>query len=171
MYSGCTSKEDELVVGQQEIKKGQQDIQLDTKELLRRIEEPIYEKLMHRYPLGYAMLYYDGSTLTYKVGNNPLNIDWSTLKILELSDTRIKIKLPNISGVRFKDTTIDFDPRIKGAKGAVSQGGDPLNLPIKYQMVFEILNNGPDSIIGVAGACEQRDAFCMDMPGTTSPPP
>lgn len=75
---------DQLIVGQDEIIK-----------LLKKTEEPIYDRLKREYSLGYALHYLDGTRIIYDKTQTLFNINWSETKVLEFSDTKIVLRLPD----------------------------------------------------------------------------
>jgi hypothetical protein len=131
---------------------GNPAIEADIKEILRRTEKPIYEKLRDRFPRGYALLYADiRRRLTYEERGHSVDIDWSALELVELSDYRITIRGPDIRGAGFTKPTMTAD-RVVGRAGAATSAN--------FQVVFEVLATTSDGVVAVVGACASSKPFC-----------
>jgi hypothetical protein len=123
-------------------------------ELLRRTEKPIYEVLQARFPKGYALIYADNKKrLTYEVRGEPIEIDWSKLALVELSDSRITIIGPGIRGAGFTNPQFTAK-RVVGASGAAEAGN--------FHLVFEVLRTTPEGVVAVVGACASGRPFCPE---------
>ena len=86
-------------------KKSQSEIQKDLstidnsvneiKNMLEKTEESVYDLLMNKYPLGYAIFYMDGRNVIFRENHqNMIEIDWSETQVLDYSPTKISFSLP-----------------------------------------------------------------------------
>jgi len=122
-------------------------------ELLRRVEEPIYETLKSRFPAGYMLFYSDGTRMTYEVEKDSVAIQWKTVTVA-LKPHQVIASAPQVRGAGITDIHLGASREPGRAVAAFS--GD-------FQFVLEVLQNRPDGLVGVVGACESSESdrpFC-----------
>lgn len=123
------------------------------REILQRLDPHIYDEFESRFPLGYVLFYSDGKRTTIDVPDGSPVVDWTEVEV-KLGVDKVVASAPQISGAGVSELNVGV-ARKTGAAGAVAVGD--------FQFVIEVLEDRPDGVVGVVGACaasEWARPFC-----------
>ncbi len=73
-------------------------------------QSDLHDRLMEDYPLGYALFYMEGKTISFREGpRNDVTVDWNTAKISQLYPDTIDLRIPLVKASSgHSDTNVQF---------------------------------------------------------------
>ena len=122
----------------------------EIKDSLKQKNESLESQLRARYPLGYALFYVSSSRLIYDAYNHSVQVDWSSTRITELTDTTITLRLPD-----WMDTKAYV--KVEGMSGRLERKVGAKSMPFRVfdrVITLECLSTDNDGAIAVIGFSE-----------------